>query len=298
MLHAPDAAEVMVAIGPSGGVVRAVCRAARVVVNCGLIVKIDHVKRAIRTDARVDGAEPEIATGDELGFLPARLLAGDVSHPVRLQPVVMHEADGWLGEKMGAVESVRPGAAVVDAGAGRGGEHADPIDLDVRRPGVVNGREYFLMIRNDGRGAQPADVAARQDFFRHHDVQEMLAARGGRVEHLAVRREVEAPRVARAGSDLLQRGAVGPEADDPGGDAAEIICAIRRPGIARAVADGAVDPPVHAPAEIVDDRMGVSGAETGVKGLDLVRHAIAVGVANPEDVGRLGYDHAVLVKHQ
>src|SRR6266571_6958687 len=107
----------------------------------------------------MDGAEPEIAAGGELGFLPAGFLAGDVSHPVRFQPVVVHEADGWLGKKMGAVETVRPGAAVVDARARRGSEHADPIDLDVGRSGVVNGREDLLMIRNDGRGAQPADVA-------------------------------------------------------------------------------------------------------------------------------------------
>src|SRR5207245_5692879 len=92
--------------------------------------------------------------------------------------------------------------------------------------------------------------------------------------------------------------AVGPETDDPGGDAAEIIRAIWRPGIPRAVADGAVDPAVHAPAEIVDDRVRVSGAETSVKGLDFVRHAIAVGVANPADVRSLRHDHAVLVKHQ
>src|SRR5438034_1013850 len=107
-------------------------------------------------------------------------------------------ASSWYGEKMAAVETVRPGAPVVDAGAGRGGEHADPIDLYVGRPGVVNGRENFLMIRNDRRGAEPADIAACQDFFRHHDVQEMLATGGGGVKHLAVRREVEAPGVARA----------------------------------------------------------------------------------------------------
>ena len=297
MLHAPNAAEVVVPVRPRGRIVRAVRGTARVVVNGRLVVKIDQVKRAVGTDARVDRAEPEVGAGDELGLLAAWFLAGDVSHAVRLQPIVVHEVDGGFGEEMRAVKTFRPGASIVDARSGGGREHANPVDLNVGRAGVLDRRENFLVIRYHGRRAETADVAARQNFFRHHDVQEMLAAGRGRVEHLAVRREVEAPGVARSRRDLLEHGAVGFETNDACGDAPEIP-PVRRFGIACAVADGAVNPAVHAPAEIIDDRVGVAGAETRVEHLDLVRDAVAVGVANPEDVRRLGDDDAVLVKHE
>src|SRR5438128_11738987 len=68
--------------------------------------------------------------------------------------------------------------------------------------------------------------------------------------------------------------------------------------MARAVADGAVNPPIHAPTKIVDDRVGVGGAEPGVKGLDPVRHAVTVRVATAEDVRRLRDDHAVPVEYK
>src|SRR5207237_10182916 len=94
VLHTADGAKMLVAVGPCGGVVRAVRRAARVVVNRGLVVKVHDVQRAVRADAGVNGTKPEIGAGDELGFLAARFLAGNISYPVRLQPVVMDKVDG------------------------------------------------------------------------------------------------------------------------------------------------------------------------------------------------------------
>src|SRR5207302_7250730 len=111
-------------------------------------VKVHDVQRAVRADTGVDRSKPKVGAGDELGFLASWLLAGDISHSVRLQPVVVHQTDRWLGEKMRAVETVRPCTAVVDARARGGGKHAHPVDLDVRGPGVMHCGEKFLMIRN------------------------------------------------------------------------------------------------------------------------------------------------------
>ena len=57
MLHLPDAAVVVVAVGADGGVGGAVGGAAGVVVDDGLIAEIDDVERTIGTDAILDGAE-------------------------------------------------------------------------------------------------------------------------------------------------------------------------------------------------------------------------------------------------
>ena len=79
VLDAPDAAKVMIAIRTNGRVVRAVFGPARVVVDGGLVVEIDHVKSAIGTDARVNRAEPKIAAGDKFGFRARWIFAGDES---------------------------------------------------------------------------------------------------------------------------------------------------------------------------------------------------------------------------
>src|SRR5438094_9776927 len=76
VLHAPDAAKMMVAVGPRGGVVRAVRGAARVVVDGGLVVIVHDVQRAVGPDAGVNRPEPKVSARDKLGFLAARLFAG------------------------------------------------------------------------------------------------------------------------------------------------------------------------------------------------------------------------------
>ena len=93
VLHAPDAAEVVVAVGADGGVDRVVLRPARVVVDHGLVVEIDDVERAVGTDARLDGPEPHVAAAHELGLLATGFLRGRVAHALRLHELVMHDVD-------------------------------------------------------------------------------------------------------------------------------------------------------------------------------------------------------------
>ena len=158
--------------------------------------------------------------------------------------------------------------------------------------------ENLLMIGNHSRGADAADVAARQLLFRHDDVQQMFAAGGRRVKHFSIGREIEAPGVATAGGHLFEGAAVGLETDDAGSDPAKILRAVGRFRMSGAVADRAVNPAVHAPAKVIEHRVRVERAETGVKRFNFVGYAIAVRVANPENVRRLGDDHAVFVKDE
>src|ERR1041385_2584506 len=104
----------------------------------------------------------------------------------------------------------------------------------------------------------------------------MFATRCRRIKHLAVRREVETPGVAGAGSDLLEHRAVGFESNDPRRNAAKRFRAIAGFRITRAVADGAVKPAVTSPAHIVDHGVRIARAEPGVKFFDFVSLAVAI----------------------
>src|SRR5687768_18587396 len=90
VLNAPDAAEMMIAIGTNRGVARAMFRSASVIVNGGLVVEINHVKRAIRSDATVNRAEPKIGAGDELGIFAAFFLGREESHAIPFDHVHVH----------------------------------------------------------------------------------------------------------------------------------------------------------------------------------------------------------------
>ena len=121
------------------------------------------------------------------------------------------------------------------------------------------------------------------------------AARGLRPEDLAIPRDVEAPGVAVAGGVLLEGGTVGFEADNAGAVGAEFFRAVTGGHIAAAVAVRGVDPTIVAPAEIVNDGVGVVDAEAGVELGAFVGDAVVIGVFEIPDVGRGGGDDAVAV---
>src|SRR6187401_965905 len=59
-----------------------------------------------------------------------------------------------------------------------------------------------------------------------------------------------------------------------------------------------VDPAVETTANVVDDRMCIADAKPGVELLNFVGLAIAIRIAQPEDVRCLRNDHAVLVESE
>ncbi len=90
VLDAVNAREVMVAVGARGGVVRAVRRAPRVVVDADLVVKIHEVKRAVRADAAVDGLEPIIRAREKMGLLAASFLVALIAHAFLPDEFLVH----------------------------------------------------------------------------------------------------------------------------------------------------------------------------------------------------------------
>src|ERR1041385_1958365 len=125
VLNSPDTREVMIAVWTRGRVVCAMRGPAGVIMNHGLVVPVRDVKRSIGSDARVDGTEPEIRTGQELGIFAALLLLRYISRILRINDVVMDEAHCRFLEEMHVVPAFRPHATVIDAGTGGGREHTD-----------------------------------------------------------------------------------------------------------------------------------------------------------------------------
>ena len=81
----------------------------------------------------------------------------------------------------------------------------------------------------------------------------------------------------------------------------EVVAAKRDPSarfyadnISAAVAIGSVQPAVEAPAEAVDQVLGVARLETGEPRLADIAAAVAIVVAGVEDVGHAGHEHAPL----
>ena len=296
VVHAPDAAEVMIAVRTQRRVGRAVNRSARVVVSDRLVVEVGDVKRAVGSDARVDRAEPFITSADELRFARLVRLEGDA---IRLHNLMMDDVDSRLGGEVAVIPFRRPRAAAINSAARRRRKIADEIDLHVSLLVVGNQREGFLALDHGlvTRGA--ADLAARELALGHDDVVQQIAARRLRVEELAIRRDLHAPCVAALRGNLLDHRSVRLEPQHAGTNAAEVLRLVTVVNMrARAVAMRRVNPAVHTPAQVVDHRVRIASAEAGVELLNLLCLAVAINVAQPEDVRRLRDDDAVLVENE
>src|SRR5262245_45706911 len=68
--------------------------------------------------------------------------------------------------------------------------------------------------------------------------------------------------------------------------------------VAAAVALRGVDPPVDSPTQVADHRVRVAETEAGEQLFLLVTNVVAVGVAEPKNVGRARNDDAVAVVHE
>ncbi len=214
VLHAPDAGEVMIAIRAHRGVGGAVDRAAGVVVDHRLVVEIDHVERAVGSDARLDRAEPQVAAAHELRLLAARLAAHVVAHAVAPHELVVDDVEGRFAGEVAVVPTLRPGAALVDRATGGGGEAPHLVDLRVGLLRPRHERVRGLVHDHALPGGRALDLALRQHALGQQGVEKHRATGGLRPKDLPVPRGLEAPGVAVAAAVLLKRGAVGFEADD------------------------------------------------------------------------------------
>ena len=61
---------------------------------------------------------------------------------------------------------------------------------------------------------------------------------------------------------------------------------------------GGVDPAIESPTEVIDDGMGVAGAEAGIEFGAFVGGVVAIGVFEEPDIRRGGNDDSVFVKYE
>ena len=298
VLHAPDAGKVVVAIGPDGGVGRAVQRAAGVVVNDGLVVEIDDVERAVRADAVFNGAEPQIGAANKFLFFAALFFFDAVADAIAADELVVDDVERGLAGEVAVIPFFRPGAAFVNRATRGGGEAADLVDLRIGLLGPRHRGERELVGDHPFPGRDAGEFALGQNALGENGVEKHRAARGLRPKHLTIPSEIEPPGVAVAAAVLLEGGTVGLEAHDAGAVGAEFFRAVGRSDVAARVTVRGVDPAVAARAQIVNDGVSVVDAEAGVEFGALVADAVAVGVFEVPNIGRGGGDHAVAVKDE
>ena len=302
VLDAPNAGEVVIPIRARGRIAGAVTRTPGVIVDGDLIVEIDQIDGPVWAYAAVNGTEPVVGAGEELGLLATVFFAALIGRALRVQELVVEElACGLTHEEripLGGRPLGRPSAAVINCRARGCGPSPHPVDLYVRLALLIEGRVNLVLLNDIEERLHAAHLSASQDLLRDHHVADGFAAGGRREEDFVVGCDLTAPSIATPGGDLLDRGAIGFEAVNTRGDVAEVLGSVARLHASAGVAHRSVNPAIHAPAEIANDRMGVEGTPAGVEGFNLVRPTVTIGVPNPQDVWGLSHDHAVFPEHQ
>ena len=150
VLDAPNAGEVVIPIRARGRIAGAVTGASGVVVDGDLVVEIHHVDGSVRTHTAMDGAEPVVGAGEELGLLAAVFLAPLVGGALGVEKLMMEELAGGLAHEeripLGGGPLGRPGATVVNRRARGGGPSSHPVDLHVRLTLLVKGRVDLVFL--------------------------------------------------------------------------------------------------------------------------------------------------------
>src|SRR5678815_4490100 len=105
----------------------------------------------------MDGAEPDISTGEKFGIFPASFFLCYIGCYIRSDHIIVHQAHRWLVDEYRIIPRFRPCAAGIPASACRRGEHPNPVDLQVRLSRGMNQWSNFLMIGQDGAGPDISD---------------------------------------------------------------------------------------------------------------------------------------------
>ena len=99
VLDAPNAGEVVIPIRAGSRIAGAVTRTPGVIVDGDLIVEIDQIDSPVRAHAAVNGAEPVIGAGKELGLLAAVFLAALIGGALGVEELMMEELAGGLAHE-------------------------------------------------------------------------------------------------------------------------------------------------------------------------------------------------------
>ena len=292
VLDAIDPAEVMLAVRTHGSAGLAVQRAAGVVMRDDRSVEIEDIQRAVRTERDVDGAEPVVH-----GAEPLALLERDVTEERRAagrQFLEVDDVEDRLGDEDGVTIFLGPGAVFLDGHGAGGGVIPDLVDLQERSTVRQVGAEHRATRVHGVEGLGGRARGLGQDGLREHDVLDRVAVGRLAVIELHLAGDLVAEAIAALRGDLLDGRAVRLETESAGGEA-DLAFGIRCGEDLAAAAVAGVDPAVRGQDEVIGDEVGVPRGEAAEQDHFLVGLAVAVRVAEPDDVRLADGDHAVLV---
>src|SRR2546423_7308826 len=165
---------------------------------------------------------------------------------------------------MGIVIFRGPGAARVKAGAGHGGESPHHVNLYVSLLFPGHHREAAPVVLDHFEAGRRAELASRQSPFWHDYVVDVISARCLGKEDFPIGSEIHPPGIAAFGGYLFQRAPVGFETNDALCNWSEMFEVVTRVNVTPAVTHGRINPSVERPAQVADDCMRVTNAETGI----------------------------------
>ena len=203
----------------------------------------------------------------------------------------MHDLGGRIADEGASEVTLGPRAAFVDGAAAGGGEFARGGDLHVIRARIAE-EGIDLLVVGDGLVAQRAgEPALREKALGHHEMIQVRAAVTAE-EQFAFPREVHSAHGTGGCGDAFERAAIGTKAHDAVAEFAEAlalaIAKLNGDGIAHV--EAGVNPSIHSPAQRAHQCAGAKAVEENFAG---VRLAVAIGVAEENNLRRQRDDHAV-----
>ena len=292
MLDAPDAAEVVLAVGAHRGAGLGVKRAAGVIVGDDGRVEVQDVERAVGTELQRDRTEPMVHGTQPLAVLQQKLTRERAASGDEL--LVVDDVEDRFRDEDRVTIGVGPGTVLLHRHRAGGGVESDLVDLQqrgaVREVGTDDGSAGIDRV--EGLGGRARGLG--EDGLRQDDVLDRVTVGGLAVVELHVGGHLIAEAVAALGGDLLDGRSVGTETERAGRKTDLLLGIGNREGLAAAAVAG-VDPAVGGEDEVIGDEVGVAGREASVEHLFLVGLAVAVRVTEPDDVRLADHDHAVAV---
>ena len=265
-----------------------------------LAVHVDDVERSVGRVHEIDGAEPVVGRGDELGVLVGAPRGHE--HAVTRERLAVHQVAADVADERVPPECRRIGVSPIDRDAGRGGEVTDgelfragkraqhrrvrdaaPCADDPPRLGRAaakdgRGRPLFGN-RADRFGNRHIRIAANVAVLEH-DLLDVVAVVADETVSPVVERQAEllAPRDRRN----LQR--CGIERDVLAMNGENRLAVADK--VAPVASAGKHDPVVEAPFKAVGDGLDVVAAEPAQDDFSDIGDAVSVGVLEVPEIGR------------
>ena len=267
-LDAPDAAGLLVAVGVIAG---------DLVMADDLVVPIDDVEATIRPHRHRDRAEERVVAADEV----VELLEA-ITRAFAVLADRVHLRGDRIGDVHHAVVALRPDADVGERQAAEArAPHLEIRGLDgerrlvgLRQTVSAAGVERVFMERHHRITIVIGFLDERLAFAGEHESPDIAGTRRGGLEETAVRTEAGHARAREIGDLALGRGDLA--------------------GIERAL--GEPEPTEGRAGELVREEVRVLDAEARQQDLASVGLAVAVGVAQEDDVVTVLDDGAILVR--